>query len=278
MIPIRYTSRLSLVLLDTPDPIVVPAIAYPPISLAQWEDGRTPFLCLLGSTGLPADCTGGAFIFTGRRPGYGVEDPILSKEGIEVDYSAGNGYFDFGSVDTGVPVMIYKIDVDFIDSTGKRWQCLLASDFSILEAEGVPGSPITPSESQNPLAHGLPGTRVYRQIFGGAASAGDTIIFDSTLSPALGQAGLRALKNAAFDPNTMAIFGWLLEDVALDDFALMRTQGILLTPDILPTLAPGQLTIDLSSGLIRNLVPGEPRMGLADGNGNAFLLSPGFIA
>lgn len=275
MIPVRQTPILNLVLLDTPTPIVQPDSEV--ISIGQWEDAQTQFRAVLASTGLPAPCTGGTFIFTARRPGYGVELPIISRQGTEIDYSAGVGYFPFGSVDTGIPVRGYRIDVDFIDSAGKRWQCLLASDFFILEAEGVPNTPVTPAESQNPLAQGLPGTILFRQIFGGTGLSGDTVVLDSTLSPPpMGQLALRMLKNAPFDPNTMVIFGWLLEDLVLNGFALLMTQGQL-PIEILPVLSAGQLTVDFTSGLIRNILTGEFPRGLADTNGNAVMFPTGAL-
>lgn len=131
-------------------------------------------------------------------------------------------------------------------------------------------------QSDGSLAMQAPsGGIAVHQIFGGTGLSGDTIIFNSTLTPSLGAVGLSVLKNAAFNPDTMAVFGWLLDNVTLNGTARVQTFG-LLPVAILPALSAGYLTVDLTNGLIRSLIGGEQRFGIADGNGNALMFSTGF--
>lgn len=114
---------------------------------------------------------------------------------------------------------------------------------------------------------------VYR-IFGGTGVAGDTIVFDSTLTPAGSAPGFRALKNGGFDGNTAFIVGWARTAfVGNGDSVPVSRGGIMLPADTGLTGADaGQLTVDYTSGLIVPLTDGDTQYGLCDGNGNAFML------
>lgn len=165
----RQTQTLVLVLQDTDDsPVIVPYVQ--DLEFAQWEDGRIPFECVRASTGLTADCTGGAFILTMRRNYYDGNPPVLSRAAVAIAVDFSTGYFPVTAFDTGVTIADYRVDVDFIDAGGNRWQCLPASTFTIAEAEGIPDTDVTVPASEVPLAQGPQGYPTSYGVYSGSTS------------------------------------------------------------------------------------------------------------
>jgi hypothetical protein len=109
--------------------------------------------------------------------------------------------------------------------------------------------------------------------------AGDTIVFDSAQALIDGGPAYRTLASNGYTQDETPIVGWLVEPVSAAATGRVMLGGGVLPASItgLSGTSKGPITVDFTTGRLRALVAGETTYGYCDGNGNVYMLYPGFI-